>query len=289
MSETVVAQKKPRRSGLVRLLRSVATIVVLSYAFIVIGMVIMQRTLLFNERGHQSALDAASGIAIPGSQKVTIATPDGERLDGWYRAPSQPGAPVFLFFHGQGGGLIWQVTRWAELRQRGYGVLAISYRGYSNSTGRPSEAGLAIDAKAAYDWLAQKHAPREIVIHGHSLGSGVASKLATTVEARALVLEAPFTAASDVGAERFPWLPVQLLMFDSFRSRDWIGDVKMPVLIVHGDADTVIPVSHGQRLAALVKSPKEFVRVRGGIHNGLSRQGLYDHVASFLGKHPVRR
>lgn len=178
--------------------------------------------------------------------------------------------------------LVRQAERWQRMRQAGFGVLAISYRGYPGSTGSPTEAGLDLDARAAYDWLRTRYAVRDIVIQGHSLGSGVAVKLATDVEARALLLEAPFTAAVDVAAERMPWLPVNLLMFDQFRSRDVIGRVRCPVLIVHGERDGVISVEQGQRLFDLAPRPKQFVRVANGNHNSLSRDGLYTYLTQFL-------
>jgi uncharacterized protein len=168
-------------------------------------------------------------------------------------------------------------------------VLAVAYRGYPGSTGSPSEAGLRIDARAAYDWLAARHAPQNIVIHGHSLGSGVATELATHVPARALILEAPFSAAVDVAAERYPFLPVSLLMFDQFRSRDYAPRITTPTLIVHGDADRVIAFHHAERLIQSFGGPKQLVRIRGGGHNSLPREGLYDHVAAFLARHRTTR
>jgi fermentation-respiration switch protein FrsA (DUF1100 family) len=98
-----------------------------------------------------------------------------------------------------------------------------------------------------------------------------------------VILEAPFTAASDVAQEMYPWAPVRLLMRDQFRSRDRIGRITAPLLIVHGDQDTVIPFRHGQELFSMANQPKTFVRMAGCDHNTLTRDGLYDHVWRFLG------
>lgn len=219
------------------------------------------------------------------TQAVRIATEDGESLVAWYRAP-QPGQPIFLFFDGNGGRpQIWG-GRWRRISESGAGFLAVYYRGYSGSSGRPSERGLHLDARAGYDWLrAQGYQPRDIVIHGFSLGSGVAVRLASERAARALVLEAPFTGVDDVAAAHFTPLS-RLLIRDSFRSREWIGGVQMPVLIVHGDADTLIPFSQGQALFALANEPKRFVRMRGSDHATLVRDGIYPHIAAFLAEHP---
>ncbi len=255
----------------------------IAYLGVCITIGVKQRQMLYRtDAGGGGAVAAVSmGPVIPDSQAVTIATPDGERLAGWY-APPPSGQRVVLFLHGQGGRLAVQTNRWRRLREAGLGVLAISYRGYAGSTGTPTETGIALDARAAYDWLRQRHAAHAIVIHGHSLGSGVAVGLAAEVEAAAVILESPFTAAVDIAAERFPWLPVRLLMVDQFRSRDLIGKVKVPVLIAHGDRDRVIPFAHGERLYALARAPKVFERFSGSDHNTLVRDGLYDRIKPFL-------
>lgn len=232
---------------------------------------------------HPHAEEVAPNFAD--TEAVRIETADGEYLVAWHHPP-QPGQPIFLFFDGNGGRPhIWE-GRWRRITESGAGFLAVYYRGYSGSTGRPSERGLHIDARAGYDWLiAHGYEPRDIVIHGFSLGSGVAAHLAREVEARALVLEAPFTGVDDVAAAHFTSF-APLVLRDSFRSRDWIDDVHMPVLIVHGDADTVIPFAQGERLYELANEPKQFVRMPGSDHATLVRDGIYPHIWDFLAEHP---
>ncbi len=252
----------------------------LAYLIAVAFLVVNQRTLLF-ATDDGGSLAAADWIAIAGSQRLALKTPDGETLMAWY-VPPRDDRPVFLFLHGKGGGLERKVRRWQQIRGSGAGILAISYRGYPGSTGAPSERGLITDARTAYDWLAARHEPRRIVIHGLSLGTGVAVALATAVDALALILEAPYTAAVDVAAERYPFVPVNWLMWDQFRSRDRIAGVGMPVMIAHGTADTVIPVDHGRRLAARARQPRTYVEIPGGTHSSLVRDGLYAHIWKFL-------
>ncbi|MGZ3304856.1 MAG: alpha/beta hydrolase, partial [Asticcacaulis sp.] len=199
----------------------------------------------------------------------------------------QPGRPVMLFLHGQGASLELGKWRYIRMHKEGVGFLALAYRGYSGSTGTPTEKGLFTDALAAYDWLrARGFGDSDIVIHGHSLGTGVAVYLATQRPARALILEAPFTAAADVAAGRYPYVPVRLLMRDHYDSATRIRDVHMPLLIAHGDADRVIPFAEGQTLYALANPPKLFVRMHGSDHNTLVRDGLYDRIWPFLGLEP---
>lgn len=273
-----------------RALALAVLVATMGYASVVAAMYGFQAELVYTPR-DTGGLAALGALAIAGSQRVAITTVDRETIAGWYVAPSKPGQPVFLFLHGKGGSLERMTWRWKRILERGAGVLAISYRGYPGSTGSPSEIGLKRDARAAYDWLIGKgHRPQEIVIHGLSLGSGVAVALAAKVAARALVLEAPYTAIVDVAAERFPWAPVRLLMKDRFVSIDVIGQVNMPVLIAHGDRDTVIPYAHAERLYARARQPKTLARMAGSDHSTLTRDGLYErHVWPFLAQHAAAR
>lgn len=267
-----------------RALALVAAVPVVGYAGVVAAMYGLQTELVFATR-DTGALSKPDTLAIPGGERIEIMTADGERLAGWYLAP-RAGEPVFLFLHGKGGGLERKTRRWQRIRDRGAGVLAFSYRGYPGSTGQPSEAGLKRDARAAYDWLLAKgHRSTDIVIHGLSLGSGVAVALAGDVPARALILEAPFTAVVDVAAERYPWLPVHRLMRDQFLSREIIGRVRMPILIAHGTRDSVVPYAQGERLFALANEPKVLARMEGSDHATLTRDGLYEkHIWPFLAR-----
>ncbi|MEI9904481.1 MAG: alpha/beta fold hydrolase [Asticcacaulis sp.] len=175
---------------------------------------------------HQTAMEYenVAAVEVPAIrslaiQDVRIRTPDGETLQAWYEPP-RPGMPVFLFLHGQGATQADGKWRFLRMHQEGVGYLALAYRGFSGSTGKPSEKGLFIDGLAAYDWLkAQGFGDSDIVIHGHSLGTGVATYVATQRPARALILEAPFTGAVDVAKERYPYMPVDLLMRDKFLNR----------------------------------------------------------------------
>lgn len=266
------------------LLTGFALLFVTGYTGVAAAMFVMQRDLLFNTR-DTGELSKAGTLAIAGGRRVAIATPDGETLAAWYLAP-QPGHPVYLFLHGKGGGLERKTWRWKRLREHGDGVLAISYRGYPGSTGSPSEDGLMIDGRAAYDWLlANGHTPSDIVLHGLSLGSGVAAKLATEVAAKALILEAPYTAIVDIAGERFWWLPVRFLMRDQFLTRERIGKVRMPVLMAHGTRDSVIPYTHVERLFMLAPEPKILARMIGSDHATLVRDGIYEqHIWPFLAR-----
>lgn len=269
---------------LMRILRLGLLAVVLAYAAFVLVMFVNQRSHVFG-LDDSSKLNNPGALAIPGSTRVAIPTADGETLAGWYLPPRDKDGPVFLFLHGKSGGLDRKTLRWQQIAEHGAGVLAVSYRGYPGSTGSPSEEGLYEDARAAFNWLAKRHDPDHIVLHGLSLGTGVAAKLATEVNAQALIMEAPYTAIVDVAGERHPYLPVGVLLWDQFPTRDVIADIKMPVLIAHGDEDTVIPLDHSKRLYDLAPEPKKLLIMPGSDHNTLVRDGLYPHIWQFLA-HP---
>lgn len=262
-----------------RILVSVLAVAVLGYIGACGYLFVAQRSYLYHSVAPGSAVPPEDGPPI---QALTLTTADEERLVAWY-LPAEDGKPTILFFNGNAAGLAVQEGRWRRIADQGVGFLVIAYRGYEGSTGSPSEDGLRQDAEAAYAWLGARVPAENIVIHGFSLGSGVAVRLASEHPARALILEAPYTAMTDVAALSAPWAPVHWLMLDQYRSRDRIGGVDMPVLILHGDQDQVIPFEQGERLFQLAPRPRTFVRMVGSNHNTLTRDGAYDHIWRFLG------
>ena len=133
----------------------------------------------------------------------------------------------------------------------GTGLVALSYRGYGGSTGRPSETGLISDAAAAYDFAIARYPAKHIVLWGESLGTGVAIALAAEREVGGLILDAPFTSIADVGAAAYPFAPVRWFIKDAFHSDERVVRVKVPLLVLHGERDSIVPIRLGERLFAL--------------------------------------
>ena len=249
-----------------------------AYGFVVLGVAVFQRRLQYlPDRRHTPI--ALSGLR--GGEELRLETSDGELLVAWH-FPPHPNKPVVLYFHGAAGALIKRVPRLRLFVENGFGLLAVSYRGYSGSTGSPSEAGLSSDAERAYDEVCARYGADRLIIVGTSLGSGVAVALAARRDARALVLLAPFLSAMDIATRRFPFLPVRWLMRDPFRSDLSIRDVRMPVLVIHGDRDPIIPFSAGQRLFGLAKEPKAFINVPGGGHIVLDSSGVFAKMCDWI-------
>lgn len=260
-----------------RLLFGVVLAALALYAAVVALFYLAQGALLY-PAGREKVGAREAGLA--GFEDVTLETEDGERIVGWYR-PAEPGRATLLYFHGNGGSLLNRRDRAKLLTQGGRGLLIVSYRGYSGSTGTPSEAGLRADARAAYDWLAARAPAERIVLYGESLGSGVAVRLATERKVAGVILDAPFTSAADVAGHHYWYLPVWLLR-DQYRSIERVHELEAPLLVMHGDRDGVIPVALGERLFAAAPEPKRFVKLAGVDHVSVLEEGGLEPVRAFL-------
>jgi uncharacterized protein len=243
------------------------------------GMYVFQRDLQY----FPSRRDPAPGtLGLSGVERVELVTQDGETLVLWY-APPPEGRPVLLFLHGNAGSIADRADRLAFYQSRGFGAAFLSWRGYGGSTGRPSETGLLTDAKAAYEHLRSLGHPADrIVLVGESLGTGPAVQTAAANPVGALVLEAPYSAAVDIAQQAYPWIPVGLLMKDQYRSRDHIGRVRAPILILHGEADRVIPKGFGQRLFDAASDPKTFLSLGPVGHEALFDPDTWAKGADFI-------
>lgn len=251
----------------------------LLYGVALSGMYVFQRDLQYFPTRRDPAPEA---VGLTGVTGVALTTPDGETLVLW-ESPAQGDRPTLLFLHGNAGEIADRADRQAFYQSRGYGTAFLSYRGYGGSTGRPTEAGLLIDAKTAYDHLrGQGIPPDRIVLVGESLGTGPAVLTAAANPVAALVLEAPYSAAVDIARRAYPWLPVGLLMKDQYRSRDHIAAVRAPLLILHGEADQVIPQGFGKRLYDAARDPKTFLSLGPVGHEALFDPATWAAGADFI-------
>jgi fermentation-respiration switch protein FrsA (DUF1100 family) len=238
-----------------------------------------QRSFIFPiPQTFRTAPDAA-GFAV--AEEHVLATADGESVIVWH-VPATPGHAVVIYFHGNGDVLAGLVGRFRSITADGIGLVALSYRGYAGSSGRPSERGLLLDAAAAYAFTSARYGADRIVVWGFSLGSGVAVALAAEQRIGRLILEAPYTSIAEVAAAAFPFLPVRWLIRDPFRSDQRIGRVTAPLLIMHGALDSTIPIDMSERLFALAREPKQFVRFPEGGHNDLQNYGAVDTARHFI-------
>jgi fermentation-respiration switch protein FrsA (DUF1100 family) len=214
---------------------------------------------------------------------LSVKTSDGIDLTFWLKNPSQPSGLTVVLFHGNAGHHGDRLFLDTFFRGTGFGFVLASYRGYGGNGGSPSEEGLYADGRAILERLGKEGIrPENIVLWGESLGAGVVTLLAAEQTFRAVILQAPFTSLVDMGAEIFPFLPVSLLARERYDSLARIGRITAPVLIVHGEDDEVVPVSHGRRLFAAANEPKQGLFFPGARHNDLIAFGLMETILGFL-------
>ncbi len=243
---------------------TVLLVAVLLYALLVAAFFLAQRTIQYPAPRQYLAPGA---VGLEGVSVHRLPTDDGAAFMVWWLPPPTDEAPVAIYFHGNGETLWNLAERIEQFAADGFGLAAVSYRGYPGSEGRASEAAFIADALAAHAFVTGKGvAPERIVAVGYSIGSGVAVALAAERPVGAVVLYAPFTSAADIARSVYPFLPVGPLMLDQFRSDERIGRVTAPVAIVHGSADRIVPIRFGERLHALAGEPSLFVRLEGEGH-----------------------
>jgi fermentation-respiration switch protein FrsA (DUF1100 family) len=264
-----------------RYLRTALVAAVALYAAGITALWALQRDLMYFPDGAPRVPPSFYEM-LAGVQEVLLTTADGVELAAWY-APAPLNRPTVVMFHGNHGSLRHLRYRLKHFKDAGMGVLLLSYRGYSGNAGTPSEDGLYVDARAALDWLGVNGvASPSLVLYGISLGSGVATKMAAEREVGAVVLEAPYTSTVDVAAVRFPLVPVGWLMADRFESLARIPAITEPLLVMHGDRDSVIPQHFGRTLFDAANEPKEGFWPRGVGHNDVFDNGGFDTALEFI-------
>jgi uncharacterized protein len=249
------------------------------YLLVLVAMYFGQRRLLYFPDPTRTN---PTSVGLTSAVERSIRTPDGETLIAWH-VPARAGQPTLLYFHGNGGSLAGRAALIAKYAAGGRGIFMLAYRGYSGSTGAPTERANIADATLAFDTLVGDGVPAtDIILYGESLGTGVAVQLATARPAAGIILDSPYTAVADRAAELYPWLPVRLLLQDTYASRSHIAAVRAPLLIVHGEADLVIPVAMGRTLFALAREPKQLATLKGAGHNNHDLFGSFEIIDAWL-------
>lgn len=223
---------------------------------------------------------------IPHVGEVILHTADGLALRAWY-VEAIGYKPTVLILHGNRDNLRDSLNRLKNYAQNGYGMLVVSWRGYSGNAGAPSKAGLIADAKAGIRFLKDFNVKEEeIIIHGHSLGSGVATALASEYpNIRALILEAPYTSIIDRAKEIYPiYAPfISYIVNNNFSVVEYLSALQVPLLVLHGSQDFTIPKSHSEKIIATSTSAqKKLVIFQNGGHSDLEKHGMFKAIASFL-------
>jgi hypothetical protein len=226
-------------------------------------------------------------------EDVWLTTLDKVRVNAWY-LPNRTSEKVLLWFHGNAENVGYGLERLIFYSRLEINVLAVDYRGYGKSQGSPDEAGIYLDANAAYDYLIQERyiQPKNIVVFGHSLGGAVAIDLASRRECGGLIVQSSFTSAKDMARRIFRIPLLEYIPKSQFNSLAKIRRVRAPIFIVHGTWDEVVPFSMGQQLFKAAPEPKFFFPVEEAGHNDVVEvggDGLLGRLKSFLEQyHEVR-
>jgi hypothetical protein len=204
-------------------------------------------------------------------EDVWFRSADGLSLHAWWFAAADQ-RPVVLWAHGNGGNLTGRAPDAQALADAGVSVLVFDYRGYGRSEGAPSEAGIYLDAEAAYAYLTRERNidPLRIVLMGRSIGAAPAARLATRVPHAGLILVSPPPSAKRMARAMFGGLPVDLLGTSRFPVVEWVAQRRTPLLVVHGERDEVIPFAYGREVYEAAAPPKSFVALPGAGHNDIS-------------------
>ncbi len=253
---------------------------VLAYLVVVAAMYLLQRDLLYLPEKSDSLQLAQYNLT---GEDLRLTSEDGVTIQAWYMPP-RDGYPTIVYFHGNAGNLGNRAKRFEGLHNNGFGVMALSYRGYGESSGTPTEDGIYADARSVISYLRNSRhtAFKDMILYGESLGSGVAVQMAMEFPVRMVVLESPYTSVTARAAEIYPWLPVKWMLRDNFASDRKISAINAPLLIIHGGKDQVIPIHHGRELLMAAKEPKKGVFYENGGHANFDIKIIIKEISAFL-------
>lgn len=257
---------------IIRILVGLIVLIILGYAGGIIYLLTQETQLTFYEAYGKPLRTVPPDSSNLNYQGINLQSEDGIMLSGWVVLSDKDTltSPWLLFCHGNASDISYidYIERYKLFTSLGLNVLTFDYRGFGESEGVPSEAGLYKDAMAVYDYLTstRKIPPDRIIIYGHSLGTGVAINLATCVPAAALVVEAGFQSVPEVAHQMYPFLPeplLRLLVRNKFLSVDKIDQIAIPKLFIHSSEDEIFDIAEGRILYDKALTPKSFLEIKG--------------------------
>jgi len=265
-SDEFLVVKLMKDSRVSSMLVSIVVVLFVAYAGLGLMLYFMQPTFLYSPVREVTYTPEELGLDF---EKVVFKSADGLRLSGWY-IPADNSQFTVLFCHGNGGNMMHRLDSINILYNLGLNCFIFDYRGYGSSRGKTSEEGTYLDAMAAYEWLTEKKKilPENIIIFGRSLGGSIAARLAAKLEAKALIIESAFTSYVDIGRKFYPYMPVRWFARFSYRTIDYVRNIRCPVMIIHSRNDEVVPFEFGLELYETASEPKEFVEISGSHNDG---------------------
>ena len=234
-------------------LLQIILIIFFIYFLVLVFLYFYQRNLLYHPNENNYSEDKIS-VDI---ENVRIKTSDNIELLGWYHEKNLKDFKTLIFFHGNAGSLENRIHKLNHFRDMNINFLIIAWRGFSGNKGNPSEQGLYEDGKSAIDWLIKKGvSEKNLILYGESLGTGVATHLAQNKNFAGVILETPFTSMIDAAKKFYTYIPVKLLLKDKFENYKKIKNINLPILIMHGEIDQLVPFSMGKKIYEIANEPK---------------------------------
>jgi len=261
-----------------------AKTILFAIVYIYLGMAALlyfqQRSLMYFPGGERENI-ATFKITQP--EIISVQSTPDISFNAWYW-PADIGMPTLVFFHGNGQAYQYWVNKLMIYHNQGYGVFFTDYRGYGGAKGNPGEQGIYTDARAHINSLLKSTnlTTNDLIYHGESLGTGVATQMAIEFPPKAIIYESAYSATNDIGKSRYWMFPIDLLMKDKYRSADKIKTLTMPKLFVHGTKDKVIPIRFGRALYDAAPEPKKWIEIENAGHNDLYDNGAQLHISKFL-------
>ena len=267
--------KKKYRNSLILLFQ----IFFLVYFLILLYLYFFQRNLLYHPEENNYSNDKLM-VQI---EKVKIRTNDNIDLLGWFHQKDIRKLKTILFFHGNAGSLENRIHKLNHFKDMNINFLIIAWRGFSGNKGKPSEKGLYEDGDSSIKWLLNKGIKEtDIIIYGESLGTGVATHLSQNRNFAGLILETPFTSMVDAAKTFYPYIPVKFLLKDKFENKKKIKNIDLPILVMHGEADQIVPFSMGKKMFELANEPKYSYFTKHDNHMMEFDENLIKALNSFL-------
>ena len=252
------------------------------YGLVLIALYAFQRRLLFVPDTVPPDPECAG---LQGVTVLHIATDDGLSLVAWHVPPPSPAGFTVLLLHGNAGNIGHRANRLRRMREIGWGVLLLEYRGYGGNPGSPSEDGLIRDARAGLAELGRRGVPWDrTLLWGESLGTGLAIWLAAENPVAAVLLDAPYTSIVDAAQRQYPYVPVRLLLKDRFDSLSRIARVRAPIFVMQGSLDRLVPPAMGRILIAAATAPTALWVAEGAGHEDLGPFGAVEAAAAFVSR-----
>jgi uncharacterized protein len=227
--------------------------IIVIYAFVLILLFTFQRNLMYHPLENNYFGDKLE-VDI---EKIKITTSDNINLLGWFHKKDLKKFKTIVYFHGNAGKLENRIHKLNHFKDMNVNFLIIAWRGFSGNEGKPSEKGLYIDGNSTILWLKKLGlTERDIILYGESLGTGIATEIAQNKNFAGLVLETPFISMIDVAKNFYPYIPVALLLRDKYDNQNKIKNIKIPILVMHGEADQIVPFWMGKKIYQLANQPK---------------------------------